>query len=87
MRYFPTKFEVNNGKFLPCEIRFDHAVSDDYDEQLFEVSIDSTEVYFTIDCLKSLVDAAEELLMQKNYAYPKTSKELISTLVKTTRSN
>ena len=58
----PTAFEVDNGTGITTDIRIDHSSLMEGD-LFFEIDQDGHGVVVTLDCLRELVMAAEQLML------------------------
>lgn len=57
----PTTFEVDNGTGITTDIRIDHSSLMEGD-LFFEIDQDGNGVAVTLECLRGLVEAAEQLM-------------------------
>ena len=57
----PTEMEVENGKGIAVDIRIDPVLLEEGD-LFFEIEQDGHLIMVTMDCLRELVEAAEQLM-------------------------
>jgi len=58
----PTEMEVENGKGIAVDIRIDPVLLEE-DDLFFKIEQDGDLIMVTMDCLRELVMAAEQLML------------------------